>query len=143
MDIRLPILHMNADYILPVAEKNYGICGLKNYRSGCYEAARFIDSVGQEWFVESAEVLGYSSILQYLRWGNENKSIKVKFYFRMGKKYSFDELKGELEEFLLTKKLRGSPFQNKKKEVPLYMSKFNSLQQLVSEIGYFDSRAGI
>ena len=59
----------------------------------------------------------------------------------MGKKYSFDELKGELEEFLLTKKLRGSPFQNKKKEVPLYMSKFNSLQQLVSEIGYFESRA--
>ena len=40
----------------------------------------------------------------------------------MGKKYSFDELKGELEEFLLTKKLRGSPFQNKKKEVPLYLS---------------------
>jgi len=79
MDIRLPILHMNADYILPVAEKNYGICGLKNYRSGCYEGARFIDSMGQEWFVDSAEVLGYSSILHTSVGGMRISLLKLSF----------------------------------------------------------------
>ena len=140
MSIELPVLSFHSGYILPVSREEYGICGLVNFESGCFEKVRFIDSFGQEWFVEAVENHGYINWFQYLCLNKNQKAIRVSFKLKQGHKYSLLELKSEIEQFLMSKRLSGSPFANKAKEVPEYLRSFKTISNLVSGLGYFDAR---
>ncbi|MDI9243595.1 hypothetical protein [Marinobacter sp. CHS3-4] len=139
--IKTPVLQVHKDYLLPVGEKEFGVCGLANFESGCFNDVRFIDVDGQEWFVEQVENLGYTSWLQRLYWRREYKSIKVDFSLRPGKRYGVDELKREIQSFLVKKRLKGAPFNKKSEDIPLYLERFNSIEELVNGIGFFDARS--
>ena len=140
MSIELPVLSFHPSYILPVSKGEYGICGLVSFENGCFEKVRFIDSLGQEWFVEAVENCGYINWFQYLFFNENHKAIRVSFKLKQGHKYSFLELKNEIEKFLMSKRLSGSPFANKAKEVPEYLRSFKTISNLVSGLGYFDAR---
>lgn len=135
MNIELPILHINNDYILPVSKKEYGICGL-NKSEEFYKKARFIDINGQEWIIKDVKVIAFSSWWRIIK----RKQEKVSFSLKKGRTYSFSELSNEIYIFLLNKQLKGSPFVNKAKEVPEYISLFKTTEDLITKLDYFDAR---
>jgi hypothetical protein len=143
MKIELPVLSIHKNYILPVKAKDYGLCGLVNFERGCYDGVRFIDSLGQEWLIDSYMCLGYKNWLQYLYFKKEYKSVKVSFNLVAGKRFTFEELKNEIAAFLYANKLQGSPFINKANDIPKYLSGFESIADLVSKLWYFDARKTI
>lgn len=132
---------MHPDYVLPTSEKEFGRCGLENFERHCFENVRFIDVNGQEWFIDHVKHEGYSNWLQRLYWKKEYKMIKVSFSLRQGRQYTCEQLKSEIQTFLLTRSLRDSPFGDKQRDVPLYLAKFESVADLVRHLGYFDARA--
>ena len=140
MNIKLPILHIHEKYILPVAKKDYGICGKESEINGFYDNVRFIDVNGQEWLIKEVINKGYINKLQYLHWNDKYRKIRVTFKLEKGKLYSLLELRDELQLFLLNKKLSGSPFHQKKKEVSKYLASFTNIEELVSNLAYFDAR---
>ena len=143
MNIELPVLAIHKNYILPVKAKEYGLCGLLNFERGCYDDVRFIDSMGQEWLVDSYKFLGYKNWFQYLYFKKEYKSVKVSFNLVAGKLFTFEELKLEIANFVYENKLHGSPFLNKANDIPKYLSGFESTSELVSKLWYFDARKNI
>lgn len=141
--IRPPVLSIHADYILPTSERDFGRCGLSNYEQGCFQNMRFIDVLGQEWLVENAKNDGYVNWLQRLYWRTQYKMIKVSFSLRQGRRYTCEQLKSEIQTFLVTRSLRDSPFEDKHRDVPMYLAKFESTEDLVRHLGYFDARARV
>ena len=130
---------MHRTHLLPISAKEFGICGELNFESGCFDGCAYIDSTGREWAINAVEICGYRNPLHRLI-PQKYREVRVAFDFEIGRRYSLDELKSMVREFLLNNKLVGQPFPNKVIDVPKYLDKFTSIPQLVAEIGYFDAR---
>lgn len=138
MNIEFPVIQCHQKYFIGgVAEKDFAIAGELNMAKECYKGVRFIDSSGQEWKVNTAKTVGYISFWQYLQ-PRKYRTVKVEFDLEEGQKYDLSTLKKELEEFIFKHRLLGSPFLNKKKEVPEWLAKFKSIKQLTEYKMYLD-----
>lgn len=134
-----PVLTVHQDYLLPVKAKDFGVCGEANFAAGCYEGCTFVDSTGIEWSILQVRSLGHKNWAHRLL-PQVYREIRVSFELSRGGQYSLEELKSLVSEFLLSKKLKGSPFPNKTIDVPTYLDRFDAIEQLISELGYFDAR---
>ncbi len=134
-----PVLSIHETHLLPISDKDYGVCGELNFVAGCFDGCAFIDSTGREWTINDTQIVGYKNLLHRFI-PQRYRQVRVAFDFEEGRKYSLDELKSIVGGFLLTKNLVGRPFSDKAVDVPEYLDKFTTIPQLISEIGYFDAR---
>lgn len=138
MNIEFPVIQSHRKYFIGgISEKNFQIAGELNMAEEWYKGVRYIDASGQEWKVVGAKNIGYTSFWQYLQ-PRKYRTVKIKFDLERGRKYDLSALLKEIEEFIFSHRLLGSPFLNKKKEVPEWLAQFKSIKQQAEYKMYLD-----
>jgi hypothetical protein len=134
--MKYPVLHSQMHFYQGGIEKPLDWANLELLENEWFEGFRAIDSDGQEWLVTGYKVFGYKNILQYFKL-RKFRNVKVSYIYEKGKLYDIESLKQELEGFIMNNRIKGSPFENKKRDVPKFLEQFSNIQSLVGSNAIF------
>ena len=139
MNIEYPALLMSQRHF-EGGFKNYrelAHCGVVNLEKGSFLGYTIFDSDGNEFIIKSAKKGKLYNPLNPFNIFKKYREIIAELEIEKTKTVEFEELKNKISEILHSKKIDGSPFLNKEKDINEFLNQFSSTRQLVSEIGFF------